>query len=277
MPSHSSARVGVEVLVSPAEPKPFHALGKLSLRTEELGCDFLIVSKNYGLVGVQRKTVDDLLASLNQSVRFAQEMAQMQALGLGILLIEGTPQWTNEGRLVSRSEFSLAQMCGLLWSVQSMGYWTGFTTSLQQSIIWLSLLPQWLGKAKHRSLLERGKSSVRDEWGQRNSRAWGIWLLQGFAGVGYETAAAIYDHFEGVPLQWTVTMDQLMKVKGVGKGRATSLWKALNTTSSSTPTPRPPEGSEFKGRGTTARSKRQTSASPLEHFIDVSTLTTEVS
>lgn len=255
------------MLVSPAEPKPFHALGKVSLRTEELGCDFLIVSKNHGLVGVQRKTVDDLIASIQNDTRFAKELRQVNgSVDLFVLLLEGRPQWTNDGKLLSKAAFSQAQLYGTLWSMQSMGFWIAQTSSTTESIAWLLLFPRWLEKSKHRSLLDRGKTGINREVGIDRKREYGIWLLQGFDGIGYETAAAIYDHHKGVPLKWTISEQELQQVKGIGKGRAKALWTALSD-SPSTPPSQPPSR-------TTSGRKANASPSPTEPYIDVVELST---
>lgn len=220
----------IGVLVSPAEPKPFYSLGKVSSTTEKYGADFLIASPVYGAVGVQRKELQDLIASVRDE-RFGKELAQMKALGLGILLLEGRMQWTSDGLLVGRSQWTAAQMQGLILSVQSLGFWIATTSTLDESIAWLSNLPKWLAKDRHGSLLSRPKVGAKGVWGRADNRDWGIWLLQGFSGIGYGTAAAIYDHFKGVPLQWTVTEQEIQQVKGVGKGRAKELITALRSES----------------------------------------------
>jgi Holliday junction resolvasome RuvABC DNA-binding subunit len=62
-----------------------------------------------------------------------------------------------------------------------------------------------------------------------DSRDWALHLLQGFEGIGPDLAAAIFDHFEGVPFRWNVEGAKgLMEVPGIGKGRAEKLWGALN-------------------------------------------------
>ena len=64
-------------------------------------------------------------------------------------------------------------------------------------------------------------------WGNRNDRDFGIHLIQSFDGIGPGVAGAIFDKF-GVPLKWTINLDDLESVPGVGKKRAAKMWRTLN-------------------------------------------------
>lgn len=48
-------------------------------------------------------------------------------------------------------------------------------------------------------------------------------------------AANVVDHFGGVPLTWTRTIDELAGVPGVGAKRAAALWTALPAQCESAP------------------------------------------
>lgn len=211
------------MLISPTEPAKFRVLGSVSSVPEKLGCDFLFISQGWGKVGVQRKEVSDLINSVHDG-RLQKELAQMQALGLGVLLIEGRLQWTTDGSLLGRSKWTLKQYRGLLWSVQSRNYWIGQTESLDDSINWISNFETWVQKEKHQSLTVRPK--IKGAWGSPSSREWGIHLLQSFEGIGAEVAGRIYDEL-GVPLAWTVTGEELQTIKGLGKKRAERLIETL--------------------------------------------------
>lgn len=214
--------VSGNVLVSPAEPKPFHALGDLSIKTEQYGADFLIASP-LGMVGVQRKEYNDLLASVTGD-RVYREMILMKRLDIGIWLIEGRPQWTQDGDLISRRQWSVTQHLGLLCSIQLAGFWTLYTSTIQESMQLLSALPKWLNKAGHSSLATRPKP--KSSWGFRTDRDWGIHFWQTFDNIGPKVAGNLYDAL-GVPLKWECTRKELESVAGVGKVRAAKLWKAL--------------------------------------------------
>ncbi len=208
------------MLVSPAEPPPFKHLGVSSSIPERYGVDFLMFSPSLGKVGVQRKTIADLLASLADD-RLERELLQMQALDIAILIIEGRVEWTTDGFLLgTSSEFTRAQYQAILWSLQSRGLWISFTSSTTETIEYLSLFTRWMTKDRHTSLLRRSKGPARNVFGTRGSREWQIHVMQGFPGIGYDRAEAIIDLCGGLPLQWTV---QLSDVKGIGKKTAATL------------------------------------------------------
>lgn len=200
-------------MVSPAEPRELRALGKTSSEPEKYGADFLFFSKTLGRVGVQRKEINDLIASLADD-RLSREIPLLQTLDVAILLIEGRIEWTNEGLLLSvSSPFTKAQFLGITWSLQLNGLWTSYTGSTTETIDWLSLLNRWATKDRHTSLLRRSEK-VRSEYGMRDKRAWQIHIMQGFPGVGYQRAVAVINHFGGLPLAWT---GNLAEVDGIGE------------------------------------------------------------
>lgn len=217
------------MLVSPAEPAYLRALGTVSSTPERVGADFLIHSPSLGAVGVQRKELNDLIASAYDG-RLVKEIAQMKVLGLGVLLIEGRVQWTDDGLVLGNySRWSRSQHLGTMWSVQLSGYWIAQTQSMAETSAWLSTFTKWTSKERHAGLRNRPGPSVHSVWGKADNRDWGIHLLQSFPGVGSDTAAKIYDHYGGVPLQWLVSAMELQEVPGVGKGRASSMIAALDT------------------------------------------------
>lgn len=213
------------MLISPAEPKSFYPYGKVSSIPEKWGVDFWWPHKQLVSVGVQRKTIMDLLASMDDG-RLARELAQMKRLGLGVFMIEGEARWTNDGMMsIQRRSITRAQWRGILLSLQSQGYWLMETLDTTDSIESLSQLKEYLGRSTPSSLMSRPKAT--GGWGKASNRDWGIHLLQSFEGVGQGTAIAIYDHFQGVPLQWTVTEKEMLGVKGVGKGRVKEMMEAF--------------------------------------------------
>lgn len=213
------------MLVSPAEPKPFHAYGTVSSIPEKYGADFFWPHKELITVGVQRKTITDLLASLDDG-RLSKELGQMRRLGLGVFMIEGEPKWTMDGYLsIQRRLVSRAQWRGLMLSLQSQGYWLINSLNISDSIELLSQLKEMVARTTPHSTTVRPKPT--GSWGKATNRDWGVHLLQSFEGIGQGTAEAIYDHYQGVPLTWRTTKEELQQVKGVGKGRATAMMEAL--------------------------------------------------
>lgn len=213
------------MLISPTEPERLRAIGRTSSIPESYGVDYLLLSKHLGQVGVQRKEISDFVASVYDG-RLTKELDMMGALGQGILLLEGRPQWTVDGKLVSNGRWTKAQHRGTIWSIHSRGYWIDTVPTLTDSIEYLSLLTKWCQKDRHSSLRSRPKA--RSVWGTANDRDWGIHALQSFPGIGYEIAAAIYDKFGGVPLVWTVKPSELETVEGLGPKRVGRLIELLD-------------------------------------------------
>jgi ERCC4-type nuclease len=181
------------------------------------------------MVGVQRKEINDLIASVHDG-RLQRELMQMKALGLGVLVIEGRLQWASGGALLTNSSWTITQHRGLTWSVQSRGYWIATTESLADTCDWLSMFTKWTAKPRHSSLTNRPKP--KSAWGFATDRDWGIHLLQSFTGIGPEVAARIYDNYGGVPLTWTTDAMELQQIPGIGATKAERLVSALDHTTS---------------------------------------------
>lgn len=210
------------MLISSTEPKTLRELGTSSTLPEKYGVDFMFVSR-IGRVGIQRKEINDLIGSLRDG-RFSKELGQMRSLDLGIVMIEGTPQWSRDGFLLSVRSFTQAQWDGVLFSIQAEGLWLVRTSGISETARSLLNLEKWLSKERHGI---RTRPKVQGEWGTASNREWGVHILQGFPGIGVDTAGNIYDHFGGVPLRWDCGRDDLQEVKGVGKGRAEKMIRSL--------------------------------------------------
>lgn len=217
------------MLVSPAENNILRDLGRVSSVPERHGADFIIASKDMGPVGVQRKAVADLIASVRDG-RLQKEVAQLKTLGLGVFVIEGKVQWTVDGLLLSDSTWTQAHHLGVLWSLNLDGFWTMSTSDIVETRSWLLMFTKWLSvpSSQHRSIRTRPGPLGKTMWGKADNRDWGVHLLQSFEGIGYELACRIWDHFDGLPLRWNVDADELSKVAGIGKVRAARLIGALN-------------------------------------------------
>jgi ERCC4-type nuclease len=211
-------------LVAPTEPAGLRRLGTVSPLPEHHGCD-VVWASGAGLVGVQRKELTDLWSSLRDG-RLAREVDAMRLLAVRMLLVEGRVRWSSAGRLTTaRSPLTRDQLRGLLLSAQHRGLWVVHTDDVDDSATALLHLRRWLDKRHHSAFAWRPPMPAHG--GAPGSRAWGVHLLQGFPLVGPVVAAAIWDHFGGVPLGWRCDVADLAQVKGVGPARATSLWAAL--------------------------------------------------
>lgn len=207
------------MLISPAEPELFHRIGKVSSQPEKYGADFLMLSPLFGRVGVQRKEIKDLIASLSDG-RLEREVWQQKRLDQAIWLIEGRLDWTTDGQLLSssRSKYTKSMHTGLLLSLCSNGYWTLNTSSVPDSIELLSALNRWLIKPSHTSLLRR--PSLRTSYGTKAARKdRQIHVMQGFDRIGYENARSIVEYYQGLPFDLGAGVD-LTDVPGIGKAKA---------------------------------------------------------
>src|SRR5262245_28190388 len=129
------------MLVSPAEHNHLLArLGNYSSEPERYGCDFLFINRT-GLVGVQRKTVSDLVASLYDN-RFQRELVMWEGLDQAVLLIEGDWKWY-KGRSLTVRGYNKPQYYGLMLSVQAQGVWVAETEGIEHTAEWLRQAELW--------------------------------------------------------------------------------------------------------------------------------------
>lgn len=217
------------MLISPTEPKAFHTLGTVSSAPERYGADFLILGHNHR-VGVQRKQFPgDLLASLTDG-RLYDQLPRLADLDRAILVIEGRGRWTEDGELIGNQyqHFTIPQFYGLLFTIMfEFGIPSIWVGNMAQTIDVLNVLEAWAKKTKHVALTHR-PGPTKTSWGTATERHFAQHLLQGFPGIGPELAGRIVEKFEGVPLTWTHSIDELMEVDGLGKKKAEAMVKALD-------------------------------------------------
>jgi ERCC4-type nuclease len=215
------------MLVAPTEPRTIKSLGKSSSVPEKWGAD-IFFSANGSLVGVQRKEISDLIASV-QDGRLAKEMSQMQNLGLAVLVVEGRLKWSSDGVLLGRDygiTWTRTAHRNLLMSVQARGVKVESTDDAADTVCAVLNLQEWARKPSHHGLMRR--PGPVSPWGKAQNEDWASHLLQGFEGVGPELAKNILQHFGGrVPLEWRVDEKALRAVKGLGPKRARALIAAL--------------------------------------------------
>lgn len=214
------------MLVSPAEPERFRNLFTVSSRPETFGADFLFYA-NRQWVGVQRKEVSDLIASLADG-RLAKEVAQMQSLDQRLLIVEGSVRFTNDGEMMDRpfgQKLTRKQWKGLLWSIRLKGIWVEFSDSTDDTIEQLLWLEEWFKRERHSSLDRRpGPVSM---WGKPNNEDYQRHLVMGLPGVGPELAARIVEKY-GVPFKWKIDYGDLLDVEGIGPKKAKAIYETMH-------------------------------------------------
>lgn len=215
------------LLVSSTEPPLLRNMpgARVSTKPELYGADVMWVA-NRRLYGVQRKTWADLVASMADD-RLVREVAQARVLDVRILVLEGRPTVTADGAyMIGRRAWSAEQMLGLRLSLQQAGWWIERTDNVVGTVKTLGAIEAWSRKARHDALESRAVQA-KSAWGLGpTDRAFAVHLLQSIPGVGVELARRIYDEL-GMPFGWKVTVDDLMKVKGVGKGKAARMYAAI--------------------------------------------------
>ena len=216
------------MLISPSEPKQFGTLGKVSSTPERHGADFLILGYKVR-IGVQRKQFPgDLLASL-QDGRLYDQLPRLGDLDKALLIVEGRGRWTLDGELMADKyhQFTLSQMHGLLFTVMfEFGVPSIWVANMDETIAVLRALESWSKKKKHTSLKSR-PGPEKNLWGSLTDKHMAQHIMQGFPGVGPELASRMIEKFECVPLTWTVGMDELMSVEGIGKKKAEAMYGVL--------------------------------------------------
>lgn len=222
------------MIIAPTEPKALRDLGRTSsLLESRFGADVCWRTRGRW-IGVQRKTVPDLVASVNDK-RLGGQVSRMAGLDMAVLLIEGEPRWTIEGQMMNVMAggaggaggrgLTKRQWRGVLWSVGLKGIVVGYTRNLPETVDWIKDLHAWTQKAGHSSL--QGREPVYAPWGSAGSEDYQRHLLMGLPGVGVELADRIRARFDGVPWAWTVGIEELMEVEGIGKKKAETMMKAF--------------------------------------------------
>lgn len=223
-----------QVFIAPTEPDALKALGLVKLLPEEYGVDVMWESE-LGKVGVQRKVFPgDFLASVHDG-RLNKEFAQMKALDVAYLLLEGrseTGAWTTEGELVrdragKRWPWNRTQHRNFLASVQLRGIGVLHSDDLRDTCTLVQRLRLWTDKRDHHSLDSR-PGARGDLWGQVSNADYQDHILQGIPGIGPKQAAAIRQHL-GFPLclRDGIDRDRLMEVPGIGKGKADKIMRVF--------------------------------------------------
>ncbi len=212
---------------------------KISFATSSLcednGVD-VIVTTLVGLIGFQRKRLADLEASLRDG-RFSKELGQIRSSSLlhaACLLCEFDPRRVTRDGGHLDSVLTSRQLSSISIKCQRLGIVWLRSESLADTLEVIQSAARYLASNREEDFV-RPKPAT-DSWGRRTSRDWGIHLLQSFPNIGPRTAAAIYDTL-GIPLSWTITSADLLRVPGIGVKTADRLISALRVLSIPNKTP----------------------------------------
>lgn len=234
---------GRRIIVSPTEPPTLRAIGSsVSMFPEKYGCDaiwrvFGDDKERAGWVGVQRKELADLLASIRDG-RLGQQLRQMDPLKMAMVIVEGKMRWSTDGELVSGPAshakssangrpWTKKQIAGVLWSIQAKGVWVYYTDSLDETIQAVQMFADWSAKDVHTGLESRG-GPKGDGWGRVQRIDWQRHLLMGLPGIGRELATRILNTI-GMPLgpKWENTEAAFNEVEGMGPKKIKAVMEIL--------------------------------------------------
>lgn len=214
-----------EILIAPTERPPISNLGQTSSLPESLGSDLLWESK-HGLVGVQRKEVSDLIASVRDG-RLGKEFIQMQTLKMRFLVIEGQPNWDSQGNLMhDHTRWNVRQHMGVMLSAQTKGVLVLQSRNALDTCAVVEYLVSWCEKDDHVSSLLARPGPAKNGWGDITERDSAIHIYSGIPSVGPTLAARIYD--AGIRLLVAgTTVEELMTVRGIAKPTASAILSAI--------------------------------------------------
>jgi ERCC4-type nuclease len=199
---------------------------RVSSLPESHGCDIFSLTKA-GVIGFQRKTIPDLLASL-QDGRLYKELSQLSVSATVIysfLIVESAFTTTTDGQYYTQANLSTSTFRSIIAKFHLFG--VGFFPSSDPSdtLYTVTTVSRYLSSGRAQTI-QRPKQ-VTNTWGQITNEEYGVFLLQSFPGIGPKVARSIYQHFGGVPIAWSVTADELARVPGIGRVRAERLLAAL--------------------------------------------------
>lgn len=199
---------------------------KTSSLPEKHGCDILIPTKQ-GIIGYQRKTLPDLVSSIHDG-RLYYELNQINAsatISTAFLCVEASFSTTIDGTEYTEATLPVATLRSLVAKFHHFGVGFMPTASPRDTVACALGVSRYISSGKAGDI-HRPKQTTND-WGQTNSKAYGIFLLQSFPGIGPKVASDIYDFFSGVPITWSVNAGELALVPGIGRKRAERLIASL--------------------------------------------------
>ena len=226
----NEVQMAARFLVSPTDPKDLVEAvdGIVSSIPENFGADLLTWLPR-GSLALQRKTYpEDLLASAEDN-RLTASLPLLAGTSFPVFVLEGALLNDRFGQVIRNGRpcrWSVKQVHNLLRSIHyQFGVSLEFTANIKETAEVAKELAEWLS-GEHWSLLSRHKE--RDDWGSplQNSPLHEF-ILQGFPGVGPKTAQAILAKFKTIPLKWSCSKEEMLKVPGVGKRTTRELFKVL--------------------------------------------------
>lgn len=222
-------------LISPSEgdlAKKLKDNAIVSTLPEEKKTDILTYT-NQGLLGIQLKEIpNDFLASITDGRLTRETTLLPKFCKFSLLLLRGRFKYWPDGRIaLSRKEpsrFTKTQIHGILFDARYVkGVDYDYVEDMDDVVFYLKTLTEWLNAGKHFGLFTR-PGGPRGTWIVPTAEESQSWILQGFQGIGPALADSIINRFGQIPLAWTCTLEELIKVPRLSAKRARILWESLS-------------------------------------------------
>lgn len=200
-----------------------------SARPENAGCDFMWRAQG-AWWGVQRKQLDDFLASLNDG-RLTKEVGQMKAaVTLPVVVLEGKILFIN-GVLASakqwrgQKDITRDGWNGRILSLMHMGVHVQYTADRADTARYVCNYFRWSERDTHHTATTR--PMPKDEWGSVSNEDFQIHLLTALPAIGPTLAKRIVRAI-GMPFSLDVTEQELRVVPGVGPKLAAQIMRVFH-------------------------------------------------
>ena len=217
-------------LTSPSEPMELKNSEDaiVSPYCEEQGADIILYT-NRGLVAVQRKTIEDFVASITDG-RLSKEFALMrEASNFPILLLEGNFRYTIDDKLRmggKGSRYTKQSIQKILWSIEYCeGMSICYSDNIKDTIQKVHWLQNWMDKEEHLSLRVRPK--FESSWLVPTGEERFIFFLQGLPGISIIRARALAKKFVNPVVLFSASIEEIMEVAGIGQTIATKIYNFL--------------------------------------------------
>ena len=129
--------------------------------------------------------------------------------------------WKQDGEMVTSHGFGFDRdaLHSILLSIQvTYGVHWLQSNSLRETVLLIDRIYKWSRKDRHDSLKNRPHPGGA-QFGKKRDLEAAKWFLMGFPGIGHKVAEDILAYFKEIPLKWSVPVEQLQKVPGLGKKR----------------------------------------------------------
>lgn len=213
------------VIVSTTEPKNLRnqPWAITSTAPEEFGCDVLVFGEAV-TVGIQRKAVPDLIASMGDG-RLSEQQILMEGLsGIPMVVIEGPLSYDHNDNLVYDSwgrSVSKKVIRRTMMSLRLRGVAVEYAQDLKDTIEWIELIMDWADSHSHSTFRPR-VTVEKGDWGERRIQHYRKSILMCLPGIGDELATRILE--QGWPLR---LVEDLSEIPGVGPKKLAKIMEVL--------------------------------------------------